>query len=362
MNYDDKDYYQVLNVSRHATHEEIKKAYRRLARKYHPDVSDHPQATHHFKSIVEAYEILGDDEKRKQYDKTRFNTFTENNYRPSSSSTWNHYHSDSIFDEEETSSYGDYTYQQDTYQPKNNNKVPRDGQDIEVTVHLTLEESLDGVERELRFHVSEPNDYDILQRVTKIVQVRIPKGVANGQKLKVRGRGGKGFYGGNNGDLRIHVLIRPHPFFRIEHHNLYLEVPITPWEAMLGLKCKIPTLEGSLILTVPPRVSTGKLFRIPQRGLENHTTGKRGDLFASIHILYTKELSAFEQRLVTKLSHISHYDPRKHFFPEDQDHEKEKEPAPTGNPRGENFLIDPDFNINEQTYANYFQRFSENLE
>lgn len=363
MNYDDKDYYQVLNVSRQATQEEIKKSYRRLARKYHPDVSDHPQAAHHFKLIVEAYDTLGDAEKRKQYDKARFGSPSENHYRPSSSPWDNYYSTDSIFDDEDPIA-DDYTFHQESYQTKNHHtKVPRDGQDIEITVYLNLEETLNGVEREVRFHVSEPNDYEILQRVAKIVQVRIPKGVTHGQKLKVRGRGGKGFYGGKNGDLRINVMIRPHPFFRIEHHDLYLEVPITPWEAMLGLKCKIPTLEGSLILTVPPRVNTGKLFRIPQRGLENHATGKRGDLFASIHILCAKELSTFEKRLVTKLSQITHYNPRQHFFSADHTEQDEAQSMETvDSMRHEIFIVDPEFAVDKKTYAQCFQRFCDNLE
>lgn len=305
-----KDYYKILNITRYASPEEIKKAYRKLARLYHPDVSQEENAEFKFKEVAEAYDVLSDSTKRQAYDK--LGVFkTGQNFKPSQEWEKNYSKTHHSYEEEDLSDL--FTHQFDEKSSGSSENTSKDGIDIELSIHLTLEESFHGVEKQVKFSVSELNDKGIFQHIPKEVNVRIPRGAIDGQVLRVRGYGGKGF-GGKNGDLKLKIILRPHRLFRLQDYDIHVDVPITPWEAILGIKCEIPTLDDhKILLTIPRSVKHGKEFRIKNKGLPR-PDGENGDLFACIKIINPPALGEYEKSLLKQLVENSAFRPRDDFY------------------------------------------------
>src|SRR5665647_463596 len=261
-----KDYYDILGVKRDAGADEIKKAYRKLAHKYHPDVSKDPQGEEKFKEVAEAYETLKSPEKRAAYDQL-------GSYQPGQDfqppPDWAQQFGDSQFSFEgvdlEELLAGLAAGRHRTGPGAGPIRMP--GQDYEVTAHISLEEAFRGTEVELNLTVPEYNKKGFLHRVPRTFKVRIPKGAADGQRLRLAGRGGKGVNGGRDGDLYLNIALHPHPLFRVSGHDLYLDLPLAPWEAVLGATVEVPTLGGPVRLKVPPGTHAGQQLRLAQRGL-----------------------------------------------------------------------------------------------
>jgi curved DNA-binding protein len=302
-----KDYYKTLGVARGAGDEEIKKAYRKLARKYHPDVSKEANAKEKFQEVSEAYETLKDKEKRAAYDNLgSYNPGQD--FRPSQD--WydrfrrggggrsgaaefedlGNIDLSDLFESLGMRAGGR------GFRGKN---VPVPGEDYAVTVRLTLEEAFRGTEREFQIG---PNH----------VRARIPKGATDGQQLKLRGKGGPGANGGPPGDLRLHIALEPHPLFRVSGHDLDLEVPLAPWEAALGAQVEIPTLEGRVTMKVPVGAQAGQKLRLAGKGLPK-PGGGAGDLYAQLTIVVPPSLSEQEKKLYEALRDASRFDPRSRF-------------------------------------------------
>ena len=281
-----KDYYAILGVPREASDEELKKAYRRLARKYHPDVSKEKNAKERFQEASEAYETLKDKEKRAAYDNLgRFDAGQD--FRPSQD--W-------------YARFGDIDLS-DLFESlgvrQGRGKVPLRGEDYAVTVRLTLEEAFRGAERE--FQLGE-----------RRIQARIPRGATEGERLKLRGKGGPGANGGPPGDLHLHIALAPHPLFRVNRYDLDLEVPLAPWEAALGAQVEVPTLEGRVTMKVPPGSQGGQKLRLAGKGLPR-PGGGAGDLYAQLAIVLPPTLDAQEKRLYEGLRDAARFDPRSRF-------------------------------------------------
>ena len=261
-----KDYYRILGVARSATVEDIKKAYRKLAHKYHPDVSKDPEGEEKFKEVAEAYETLRNPEKRAAYDQL-------GSYQPGQDfqppPDWGKQFGDSHFSFEDVDladlfaglAAGRHRAGPGTGQ------IRMPGQDYEVTADISLEEAYRGTEVELNLTVPEYDAKGLLHRVPRIFKVRIPKGATDGQRLRLAGRGGKGLNGGRDGDLYLNIALRPHPLFRVSGHDLYLDLPLAPWEAVLGATVEVPTLGGPVRLKVPPNTRAGQQLRLSRRGL-----------------------------------------------------------------------------------------------
>lgn len=311
-----KDYYAILGIERGAGQDDIKKAYRRLARKYHPDVSKEKDAEEKFKEVGEAYEVLKDPEKRAAYDQL-------GSYRPGQDfqppPDWEqrfaHGHS---FSEFAGGDFGDFFAE--LFGGGMGRRTSRGrgagfatgGQNYEVNVVVTLEEAYHGGERSLQLDVPQPGPEGYMVRVPKTIKVRIPKGATDGQKLRVPGKGGPGMNGGPAGDLYLNISVQPHPLFKLSGHDLYLDVPIAPWEAALGANAEVPTMEGKVRLKIQPGARSGQRLRLAGKGLPL-PGGGNGDFYAVLQIVVPDKLSAEERKQFEEMARTSAFNPRRHF-------------------------------------------------
>ncbi len=308
-----KDYYAILGVARDAAEADIKKAYRKLARKYHPDVSKEPGAEERFKDVGEAYETLRDKEKRAAYDALGRHRPGQD-FRPPPD--WaQHFGAGGAEDlggidlSDLFASLGGGFGRARGFRGRD---MRIQGEDFEVTVHLGLSEAARGTEVALELAMREMTSDGRIVRTPRTVRARIPKGVTDGEKLRLPGKGGPGANGGPSGDLYLNIALHPHPLFRPSGHDLYLEVPVTPWEAALGAQIEIPTLEGRLSLKIPAGSKAGQKLRVAGKGLPR-PHGGAGDLYAVLGIQVPGTLSAREKELFEQLRAASGFDPRGHF-------------------------------------------------
>jgi curved DNA-binding protein len=304
-----KDYYKILGVDRNATTEEIKKAYRRLAHKYHPDVCKEPGAEEKFKEIGEAYDTLKNPEKRAAYDQLgRYQAGQE--FRPPPD--WEKQFHTHFWSEDMDLADLLAGLTGRRWRAAGGTRVPIPGEDLETTVYLTLEEAARGTEIEVNLNVLEHDEHGHPRRVPRKFRVRIPKGATDGQRLRVPGKGGKGVNGGRDGDLYLNIVLRPHPLFRPVGHDLYLDLPLAPWEAVLGASVEVPTLHGPVRLKVPPGTQAGQHLRLARRGLPKPGGGE-GDLYAIVQIVVPAAPSEHERALFRQLAETSTFNPRVHF-------------------------------------------------
>ena len=305
-----KDYYSVMGVDRKAGAEEIKKAYRKLARKYHPDVSKEPGAEEKFKELGEAYETLKDPEKRAAYDQLGSHQPGQD-FRPPPGWEQQFGGGQFSFDDLDLGDlFAGLAGGRRSASPGGEIRMP--GQDYEVTAHITLEEAHRGAEMDLELSVPEYDDKGFAHRVRRTIKARIPKGATDGERLRVPGKGGKGLNGGRNGDLYLNVALHPHRLFRVSGHDLFFDLPLTPWEAVLGTTVTVPTLGRSVSLKVPPGTHAGQQLRLAGRGLPKPQAGE-GDLFAIVQIAVPGVTSERERSLFRELAESSTFNPRGHF-------------------------------------------------
>jgi curved DNA-binding protein len=183
-----------------------------------------------------------------------------------------------------------------------------------VAATINLEDAFRGTQVALKLDVPFYDQNGRMRRETRAFEARIPKGATNGQRLRLRGQGGKGLKGGRDGDLYLNISLNRHPLYRVDGHNLYLDLPITPWEAALGAAVNVPTLAGPVNLKVPPNTSSGQHLRLAKRGLPRPgDAGNEGDLFAIVSIVMPSTLTARETELFKELAENSKFEPRKHL-------------------------------------------------
>jgi curved DNA-binding protein len=312
-----KDYYEALGVDRTATLADIKKAYRKLAHKYHPDVSADPESEAKFKDVAEAYATLKNPEKREAYDNLGKHPAGESFTPPPD---WQqHFHTGeaglddvdladlfSAFGRSGGGSSGGGHRRQ---------SFPMPGQDYEIAAPVTLEQIHRGDEIELSAELPEYDANGLAHRVPRTFRITIPKSAANGQRLRLAGKGGPGFNGGRPGDLYVSLVLQPHPLYRPDGRDLYLDLPLAPWEAVLGTSVEVPTPGGPVRLKVPPATQAGRHLRLPRRGLPT-PKGGQGDLFAVVLIVVPSVVSEPEAALYRQLQSTSAFDPRAHFSEE----------------------------------------------
>jgi curved DNA-binding protein len=190
--------------------------------------------------------------------------------------------------------------------------MPIPGEDYEVTAQIALEDAYRGTEVNLDLSAPEPDENGLLRRVPRSFKARIPKGATDGHRLRLRGKGGRGINGGPDGDLYLNIALRPHPLFRASGHDLYLDLPLAPWEAVLGAAVQVPTLGGPVQLKVPPGTQAGQKLRLAKRGLPKPHEGA-GDLFAIVQIVVPGVVNDKERALFRQLADSMTFNPRRHF-------------------------------------------------
>ena len=262
-----KDYYEVMGVGRDASADEIKRAYRRLARKYHPDVSKEPNAEERFKEIGEANEVLHDPEKRAAYDNLGKRHAGEDFQPPPN---WH-------FDFESGASGAHSEFFEDLFgglgARAGRGRFRRRGFDTAVRLQITLEEAFHGAERTLSLQRMERAEDGRMQPRAEQINIKIPAGVTEGQQLRVPAHGEPGVGGEAPGDLFAQIHIVPHRWFRVEGRDVSLDLPITPWEAALGGTVRVPTLAGKVDLKIPKGAQTDQQLRLRGRGLPGSPAG-----------------------------------------------------------------------------------------
>ena len=308
-----KDYYEVLGVSRTATTEEIKKSYKKLAHQYHPDISKDPKAEEKFKEVGEAYATLKDKEKRAEYDALGKHPSGEEFRPPPNWGANQHqsYSQQNTFDDIDLADFF-ANFSSGNRHGQQSRSSAISGQDYELSVAISLEEAYVGTTLDLNFSVPEHDSQGQIKKVPHSFKARIPQGVSNGTKMLLRGKGGKGFNGGLNGNLYLNISFKPHALFRVVDHDLLIDVPITPWEAALGATIQVPTLESAVNLKIPAGSKSGQKMRIAKRGMPKQNK-EHGDLFAQLQIVLPPTLNEREKALLTELASASTFNPRAHF-------------------------------------------------
>lgn len=279
-----KDYYQIMGVGREASPDDIKRAYRKLARKYHPDVSKEKDAEARFKDVNEAYEVLKDPEKRKAYDQFGNQWQAGQQFNPND------------FDFSQFQQFnGGQGFQQGTYQggtgdfsdffeslfggrqgfsqQRRRSPRPQEGEDLHTDISISLEEAYHGLNKTLQLRVPAQDASGHWHEEDKILNVKIPAGVKDGQQIRLAGQGAQGMYGGANGDLYLKIHLKEHPLYRVVERDIHLNVPIAPWEAALGAEIRVPTLGGMVDVKIPANAKTGQKMRLRGRGLSGKEVG-----------------------------------------------------------------------------------------
>jgi curved DNA-binding protein len=308
------DYYAALGVERGASQAEIKKAYRRLGQKYHPDVSKEPEAEARFKEIAEAYQTLKDPEKRAAYDSLGQRPQGEE-FRPPPDWARQHGGGETQFsfdDLDFADLFSRFGARAGRGGPFGGGSGAMPGQDFEVPVQISIEDAFRGTTLELQLSMPEYDAQGQIKRVPHNVKARVAPGAVDGQRLRLPGKGGKGFNGGRAGDLYLDISLKPHHLYRASGHDLYVDLPLAPWEAALGASVEVPTPAGAVNLKVRPGTSSGQKLRLGGRGLPR-PRGGAGDLFAVVQIVVPAELSARERELYGELQRASAFNPRRHF-------------------------------------------------
>ncbi|MDQ4092725.1 MAG: DnaJ domain-containing protein [Actinomycetota bacterium] len=308
-----RDYYEVLGVNRGASADDIQRAYRKLARKYHPDVNKDPGAEERFKEISEAYDVLSEPKSRERYDRfgsawrqvpEDFDPAAAGSPFGGSSRVWGNAGNPS-------SGFGGFASDVDLEDLLSGlfarggrvggaGRAPVPGVDTEAEIELSVEDAYTGGRRRIALTTANGS---------RSYEITIPAGVTDGQRIRLAGQGGQGSGGAASGDLYLVVRLAPHPRYRVDGRDLTVELPVSPWEAALGATVPVPTPAGQAQVNVPAGSSTGRKLRLRGRGLPN-PRGTAGDLYAEVRVMVPAQLSRAERKLFEQLAEESDFDPR----------------------------------------------------
>lgn len=339
-NYYNKDLYQVLELTYEATAKEIKDSFRKLARKYHPDVDSSPDAVKKFKDIKEAYDILINEDSRKKYDVLRGfyrekiqkdyeTTQKRNKYREYINKAKEHSQQSEPFTKSINEALENLFHSKnETTKEKKESKQQIKGEDINVNVTVNCLEAVNGTNRKVNILHTQPcpncagrkfingsqcqmcKGKGILS-LQKKINVKIPKGVSQNSKVRVKGEGNQGLNGGKNGDLYLIINIEKNKYFEVDGSDILYTLPITPFEAVLGAEISIPVLDEKIKVKIPPMSSSGQKLKLTETGLYNNSKNKRGNIIITLQIKLPEKISEKEKELYKKLGDLSSSDIRK---------------------------------------------------
>lgn len=313
-----QDYYEILGVDRKASKEEISKAFKKLARKFHPDVNKTAEAEEKFKKLNEAHEVLKDPEKRKRYDLLGENWQAGEQFQapPNWQDMFGGFSANQSFGGGEGFSdffsmlFGDqegspFSHQQGARQFTQRS---RKGRNQEGSITINVEDAFHGATKNIGLRLREQNAQGFIEEKVKNYDVKIPKGVKDGAVIRLAGQGAKGSGGGAAGDLLLKIKYSKHPLFTVVDGDLRSKIKLTPWEAALGAKIPVKTVDGEIQLSIPAGSQSGQVLRLKGKGMPGKE--KTGDLLVEIQIQVPKKLSKEEEELFTKLKSVSTFNPR----------------------------------------------------
>ena len=306
------DYYKVLEVGEDATADEIKKSYRVLARKYHPDVSKDADAEEKFKQLSEAYRVLKDKQKRADYDELRkYGGGSGGDFQAPPG--WQQQTAGKNRNWQYTADSGGQSsdFFSEIFGNQSRGSGGRDfsmhGEDVHYTLQVSLEEAFNGAQREISFQSQDVDRQGRPSAKTNNLNVTIPKGVVSGQQLRLRSKGNPGFGTGQPGDLYLEIEVKPHPHFAIEGRDLTLVLPVTPWEVALGEAVEVPTFTGKIKVTIPDNAKAGQKIRLKGKGLPGKPPG---NLFVVLQIVLPEKLSEEQKALFAEMKNKFAFNPR----------------------------------------------------
>ena len=316
---DYKDYYAAMGVARDATQDDIKRAYRKLARKYHPDVSKERDAERRFKELGEAYEVLKDPEKRAAYDQLGKDWRAGQEFRPPPGWDAGFEFSGGGYTDADHGGFSDFfetLFGRGGHfragGPFRASYGTARGEDHHSRIEVSLEDAFRGTTLSLQLRIPEYDAQGRLSSKLRNLQVKIPRGVTSGKRIRLAGQGGPGVSGGSPGDLFLEVHIKPHRLYQLDGKDVLLPLPITPWEAALGGKVKVPTLAGQVDLAISPGARSGQKLRLKGRGLP--VPGENpGDQYAVLQIVTPPADSAAKKSLYEKMARELPFNPRAHL-------------------------------------------------
>jgi curved DNA-binding protein len=304
-----KDYYQIMGVPRGASQDEIKRAYRKLARQYHPDVSKEPKAEERFKEVNEAYEVLKDPEKRRAYDQLGSGWRAGEDFTPPPG--WRtRYDSSGGFSRVEVDSFSDFFenifggvgHRSQRERPRH--AAPSRGEDQHAEIAITLEESFQGTSKTIELQgYADGRQWS----GTHKIKVNVPKGVTEGQQIRLAGQGQPGSGEGSRGDLFLKVQFQPHALYRAEGRDISLALPVAPWEAALGARLQVPTLGGPVEVNIPAGSQSGQKLRLKGRGLPG---APPGDQFIVLQVMIPRADTPASKELYERMKRELPFDPR----------------------------------------------------
>lgn len=311
-----KDYYQTLGLERSASQDDIKRAYRKLARKFHPDISKEPGAEDQFKEVGEAYEVLKDPEKRAAYDQLGSRAKAGEEFRPPPDWDAGFEFSGGGFTGAGGAGFSDFfenLFGGGGFQsgPQSTGRgFDSRGEDHHAKVLIDLEDAFSGASRRITLQRTEVDETGRVRTKPHSLNVKIPKGIKPGQSIRLTGQGAKGAGRGAAGDLYLKVEFNPHPLYRVEERDLYLDLPLAPWEAALGTSVKIPTPEGKVDLKIPPNSTSSRKLRLKGRGLPGKTPG---DMYVQINIALPPATTDEDKALYRQMAEKFSFNPRAHL-------------------------------------------------
>lgn len=307
-----KDYYKIMGLKRDASQADVKRAHRKLARKFHPDVSHEPNAEEKFKEVGEAYEVLKDPEKRAAYDRLDPTTSDRQEFHPPPGWDAGFEFRGGGYTDSTRAGFSDFfeeLFGHQGFRPQHgfDQQYNARGEDSYAKVMVDLEDAFSGGTRVITLQSPVPDSHGDIHVVNRVLNVKIPLGIRDGQQMRLKGQGAPGLGQGTKGDLYLEIHFNPHPIYRPEGSDLHVLLPVAPWEAALGATVKMPTPQGVVDLKIPAKSTSGKRLRLKGRGIPSKPPG---DIYVTLSMVTPPAQTDAERALYEKMKQTFTFNPR----------------------------------------------------